>query len=60
MTAAHADCLQSRRNRDLIKAQQAERGIDEDGPHNGHKASASAQPNKAESNVISGFSQNVL
>lgn len=47
MAAAHADRLQNRRNRDLIEAQQAERGIDEDGPHNGGKASASAPPSKA-------------
>lgn len=46
MTAAHADRLQSRRNRDLIKAQQAERGIDEDGPHNGDKASACLKEGK--------------
>lgn len=46
MTATHADRLQSWRNRDLIKAQQAERGINENGPHNGRKTSACLREGK--------------
>jgi len=60
MAAAHANRLQHRRNRNLIQAQQTERGIDKDGPHDSGKASASPLPGKGKYNVISGFRQNVL